>query len=292
MVKNWFSYGPTNGSQYKSNTFGLLVTAQNTFDSPVRDTTTYSVPGMNGDVIIDNGRFKNVSVSYEIVLIGATNAKMDAIRQWLCGFTGYQRIYDSYDTSIYREGVFSSNINWTMTQLMAHGKAKVTFNCKPQRWSIDEWKTLIKNNTENNTLTNPYNTTAYPLIKITTNTGTSSMTYISADLTIGINSTTAIFVTSILNNVTFDSVHGEIFVDLDKLQSYYYKTNSAGKLEKIMIPLDVRLQQGSQVMNYIEKPGVGPNESKVFNYTVSWINGGSQSQMPCTVQVLPRWWRL
>ena len=170
MVKNWFSYGPSDEANYRSNHFGLIVTAQNPFDAPVRDTTSYSVPGLNGDVIIDNGRFKNISVSYEIVLIGATNAKMDAIRQWLCGFVGYQRIYDSYDATVYREGVFASNISWTMTQLMAHGKAVVTFNCKPQRWLVqDSDGIVIPRSPQTGTawvrVTNPTGLKAKPIVK-------------------------------------------------------------------------------------------------------------------------------
>lgn len=127
---NWFSYGATSAAP-KSSDFGLIVTANNTFDAPQRSVTAYGVQGLNGDVVIDNGKWNNTTISYTVHALRVTNETMNRIRAWLCVPTGYQRIFDSYDSAIFREGYFSGNISWIMTQLKKCGTATLTFIVKP-----------------------------------------------------------------------------------------------------------------------------------------------------------------
>lgn len=133
---NWFSYG-ADASAPKSTDFGIWVTAVNTYDSAPRSVSAYQVQGLNGDIVIDNGRFNNVQVNYSIQLVNTSAANLAAVRQWLCGQIGYQRIYDSYDPFVYREGYYTGNLSFTMNVLRTSGKATITFNCKPQRFKSD-----------------------------------------------------------------------------------------------------------------------------------------------------------
>lgn len=50
-----------------SETIGLYVGGQNTFGAPQRDVTKISIPGRNGDLVRDNGKFLNSEISYNVV---------------------------------------------------------------------------------------------------------------------------------------------------------------------------------------------------------------------------------
>ena len=49
----------------KSLDYGLYITGSGAFNAPERDVETVEVPGRNGNLIIDRGRFKNVVQSYK-----------------------------------------------------------------------------------------------------------------------------------------------------------------------------------------------------------------------------------
>ena len=119
-----------------SDVFGLFIGGQKTFNAPERDINLVSVPGRDGDVLYDNGRFKNVDVSYNIVLLNSKNSDetIKNIRNWIYADTGYLRIEDTYHPDEYRLGVKSKNIEFELYNLNKFGKSTITFNCQPQRF--------------------------------------------------------------------------------------------------------------------------------------------------------------
>ena len=66
-----------------SGTFGLYIGGQNTFNSPQRDITKVAIPGRNGDLIKDNGRFLNSQIAYNIVIMNNFAENAMAVRNWL-----------------------------------------------------------------------------------------------------------------------------------------------------------------------------------------------------------------
>ena len=54
---------------------GLIVENKDIYSLPARDISLVSVPGRNGDVIIDNNRWQNVTISYTV---GIKNIKFVA----------------------------------------------------------------------------------------------------------------------------------------------------------------------------------------------------------------------
>lgn len=49
-----------------SSDFSLYVAEKDIRSAPAYDQQLVSVPGRNGDVIIDNGRYENIDVSYTV----------------------------------------------------------------------------------------------------------------------------------------------------------------------------------------------------------------------------------
>lgn len=130
MTRNNLIFGGVN-----SRDFGVWISGSDTYAAPERDTEHVSVPGRNGDLIIDNGRWKNKQVTYPAFFPYNFPEKMEAFRAAICRKLGYQRLEDSYHPDEYRMAEFVNGI--TPTNMAAYNKSgdfRLTFNCKPQRF--------------------------------------------------------------------------------------------------------------------------------------------------------------
>ena len=142
--------------------FGLIVAEKDIHSAPVYDQQFVSVPGRNGDVIIDNGRYNNTDVSYTCYCKDLS-ANMKAVKQWLCR-PGYFKLTDTYDPLYFRYAAFASKLK--VDELLRNvGKAELVFNCKPFRYSVaGQTKQTL---TSSGTVINPESFPALPYIKIT-----------------------------------------------------------------------------------------------------------------------------
>ena len=113
---------------------GVWVTGSGTFSAPQRDVTVVSVPGRNGDLVIDNGKWNNIQVIYPCFIRDNFDQNMAAFRSLLCSQLGYQKLEDSYHPDEYRLGAFAEGLFPSMRQRNKGGEFDVTFNCKPQRF--------------------------------------------------------------------------------------------------------------------------------------------------------------
>ena len=52
-----------------SEEFGIVVETTPNYEIPERDYEILSIPGRNGDVVIDKGNYKNVERSYNIAIV-------------------------------------------------------------------------------------------------------------------------------------------------------------------------------------------------------------------------------
>lgn len=114
--------------------FGLMASGSGTYDAPERDIEKISVMGRNGDLIQDNGRYKNISVSYPISICRDFPEQAAAARSWLTSKGDYRRLEDAYNPEIFRMAMFKGPINFDVKFLNRAAEAKLTFDCKPQRF--------------------------------------------------------------------------------------------------------------------------------------------------------------
>ena len=82
---------------------GLRIESKNVFSAPEYDVTFQSIPGRNGDLILPNGRYPNVQVTYSVFLpaksIAELAEKITKVKAWLYGEqNAYHTLSDSYDT--------------------------------------------------------------------------------------------------------------------------------------------------------------------------------------------------
>lgn len=146
---------------------GMYIGGQATFNAPQRDVSKISIPGRNGDLIRDNGRFLNIQVTYNIVVMKEFRQRTAEIREWLKSVTSYSRIEDTYNPDFYRMGVVTGGIDFETSAFNATGKAQITFDCKPERWLKSGEDALVYDDfSENRYITNLNGFDSKPLIRV------------------------------------------------------------------------------------------------------------------------------
>lgn len=155
---DFLTFDNINSKMYEVGIFGNKLA-----DSPQRDMTTVSVPGKNGDVVIDNKRFKNITVTYHAYIIKNYEKNIRAFRDALMQKIGYYRLEDTINDGEYRMGIISP-ITIKELGVLKAGEFDLKFNCKPQRFLKSGEETAVFE--VDDEMLNPYNQTALPLIRV------------------------------------------------------------------------------------------------------------------------------
>ena len=164
--------------------FGLIVTGLRTYGAPNRRVETVHVPGKNGDLLIDEGTFDNIIVSYDIAVVQDFPINARKIAQWLLADGGYHYLWDTYNQNnphqdSFRLATYFNAIDFDVESLKKQGKATINFYAKPQRFFSES---RVQNGNGTITVTNPYGFTAKPTI---TTSGTVTITV--GDIVIKVN---------------------------------------------------------------------------------------------------------
>lgn len=117
-----------------SEDFNCHISGSGTFLSPERDVKSVSVPGRNGDLHIDNGRYYNVEVVYPAFITKDFRKNFDALKAFLLSQRGYKRLEDTYHPEYYRRARFAGRIEPVMTTLNRAGSFELRFDCDPRRF--------------------------------------------------------------------------------------------------------------------------------------------------------------
>lgn len=190
-----------NGENSKS--YGIYVSGSGTFNSPELDAVSYEVPGRNGDIVISNNRYKNITVTYPAFIRHAFKYNAERARAWLLQPQKYCRLEDDYDIDHFRLALFSGPLDFDMRFLNRSGDTSISFNCKPQRYlKIGETAATF---TAAGALVNPTLFEAKPLITV----------YGTGDGTLTIGDTT----------VTLEGISEFVTLDCDVQDAYKNLTN-------------------------------------------------------------------
>ncbi len=144
--------------------FGVVCSGSGTFGAPERDAEVVEVPGRNGSLVIDKGRYKDIQVVYPCFISRDFQRNMAAFRAWLLSMHGYQRLEDGYNPESFRMGMVTGGVSADPAPLNRGATFDVAFLCKPQRWLyIGEEEIAVSSGQE---LTNPTPFPAEPLITV------------------------------------------------------------------------------------------------------------------------------
>lgn len=122
------SFGGVNSADY-----GAIVDGSESYIAPERDYSSVAVPGRDGELTIDNGRYKNVKLPYNL-LFGSARM-LEAYRERISALTGYRRLEDSRRPGEYRLARLSGEFKPKMFGAYNRGgQVTLTFDCQPQRF--------------------------------------------------------------------------------------------------------------------------------------------------------------
>lgn len=115
----------------------MFVLGKGAFGAPSRDVTQIHVPGRNGDILIDNGGWNNVDVTYSsCCILSNFRENVAKLKEYLLANPGYHELTDPYNPDEVRYAEFRGPFTpeaFTPKSNNA-GMFDLTFNCKPQRF--------------------------------------------------------------------------------------------------------------------------------------------------------------
>lgn len=136
-MRNYFLF---NG--HSSKDYGVYISGLNTFGGAERDVDVISVPGRNGDLTIDNGKYMNVRVTYPAFIYDKFDMNVSAFRGMLLSTKGYKRLEDSYHPKEYRRARYMGAFEPSVVDWLVAGEFDITFDCDPRRFLKDGEKAM------------------------------------------------------------------------------------------------------------------------------------------------------
>lgn len=166
-----------------STDYGVQILGEGVFNAPERAVEMINIPGRNGAIAMDEGRFENIEVTYPAnIIAGNTTDFATAIasfRSLLCSKRGYCRLTDDYHPDEYRLAVFKEGLEVDEKALRV-GEFDIVFDCKPQRF-LTSGETVVTK-TASGYITNPTQFESKPLL-VVTGTGTLTVNGVAITLT-------------------------------------------------------------------------------------------------------------
>lgn len=163
---NYLEFDGENSFEY-----GVFISGEGTFDAPKRRARKISIPGRDGDLVLDEGSFENIQVSYPAFIVARNQAefkeKLEAFRSALLSKTGYVRLSDTYHKDEYRMAAYLEGLEVSPKLNNKAGNFTLVFDCKPQRFlKIGDLPVSVASG---DVITNPTLFNAHPLIKFNSN---------------------------------------------------------------------------------------------------------------------------
>ena len=200
-----FEYDGQDSREYK-----VYFLGKKQWKRPERDVTITHIPGRSGDIIFDNGCYKNFDDTIKLRLFASKitgNYENDfyeasrRVKDWLKVDSQYHRLIESYNPDYYRQiRIKSITIKQADKDI---ADITLVINCKPymRRISGDNVITLLESSQN---IVNPDSESSEPYMKITPTNGTT-------DFSISVN------------NVTYAFYQADGYVEIDSETMNVYK---------------------------------------------------------------------
>ena len=115
--------------------FGIHISGEALFDAPKRKYSRESIPGRNGDLLLDEQSFENINIKYPSGIIENMPAKIKEFINFAGSKAGYQRLEDTYNPDEFRMAQYAGGTSVKAEEYMNRvGTFDLEFNCKPQRF--------------------------------------------------------------------------------------------------------------------------------------------------------------
>ena len=164
MAINSITFGGVNSAD-----FGIYISGEGVFDAPKRDVEMISIPGRDGALALDKGRFENIEVTYPAFNFEPGDYETFAqnlsdFRNAICSQRGYQRLTDTFHPDEYRMATYIGGLEIKPIKYNTASEFSIVFDCKPQRW-LTSGETAVTV-ASGDTLTNPTLFESSPLLEV------------------------------------------------------------------------------------------------------------------------------
>jgi len=180
--------------------YGIYITGEAVYNAPERAVEMITIPGKDGALALDQGRFENVELTYPAGCFADSQSdfasKIAQFRNVLASTYRYARLTDEYHPDEYRLALFKSGLKADPVRYGTAAEFDITFDCKPQRFLTSG--EAIRAITSGSNITNPTLFPSKPLI-IANGSGN-----------IGIAN----------QLISISDVTGDIYIDCDSMEIY------------------------------------------------------------------------
>lgn len=114
----------------------VTVVKGETFEAPAREFDVREIPGRNGGMVLDGGKYPNVEVTYWVMIRSDFNATYRKVCGFLLSRKGYCRLSDSWNTDEFYLAYVAQPIQPTVNRGEDQGAFEVVFSRKPQRFLV------------------------------------------------------------------------------------------------------------------------------------------------------------
>ena len=144
--------------------YGVFISGEATFATPKRKTQKVSVAGRNGDLILEDEEFENLSLKYPAFIREHLGERLENFASMLASANGYVRLEDTYHPEYYRMAHYEKGIEPKTSPYNRAGSFDITFDCMPQKFLKEGEKKLTF--AANGILKNPTRFKSKPLLRI------------------------------------------------------------------------------------------------------------------------------
>lgn len=199
-MKNYLTFAGVS-----SNDFGVWISGEGTYNRPRRKYEEKAVPGRDGTLLIDTGRYENQVIEYPACIMTDMPNRIDAFINAMAENTGYQRLEDTYHPYEYRVAQFVTETKVkTSGYRNREGQFDLAFNCMPQRF-LKSGEKFIQIATSGDKIINRTNMKAKPYLRI----------YGTGAGTVGIGSET----------ITINAISQYVDIDCDIMDAFKGSVN-------------------------------------------------------------------
>lgn len=190
-MRNYLTF---NGKDLRE--FGVYISGSGRVTIPEKAFNFQTIPGRNGDLIVGNTTIPNEVISYPAFIAPYNDSGVwrsftemaQRLRGFLMSVNGYAELRDTYDQRHYRLACFTGPTAFEITPQLDAGSFELEFNCKPQRYLVEQNEIISLSAGESTTIERCGYYYAEPLISVT---GTGSFTVGETTVTIAENGLTA-----------------------------------------------------------------------------------------------------
>lgn len=159
----WMTFGGKALSDFETFWDGSQV-----FKKSSKNFKKYQIPGRNGDLVVSQNRFDNVTIPFNCFIRKDFEKNFSNLMDYLNSFDSYQRLETSTEPEIYREAVFHSPVSPETGFFNNSGKFTLEFDCKPQEFYKSGENEIFVEAGTTKAIQNPTYKKAKPLLVVTT----------------------------------------------------------------------------------------------------------------------------